>query len=202
MKKYLSQKAFGEMVGVSHAAIFKAIKDGRVVRTERGVDPEHPTNKYYAEQSGRYRDPEKNGKKVIKRGAAKTKNNQQKDNIQRQEPEPEQEIVLASTNVDAQSKYEAERRRIEAQTTKINIAIAERMGELVLREEVAKAFGKIYSVAINHFLPMGDRLAPLIAGICGTSDQETIIRVKEKVDSETTRALEELKREASRFDAN
>lgn len=202
MNRYLSQKAFAKLVGVSPAAINKALRDGRIVRTERGIDPAHPTNMYYSEQSNRYRDPQKNGKKVIKRAKKKTEKNQQVENDQDLETEPEQEIMPAGVNVDAPSKYEAERKRIEAQTTKINIAIAERMGELVLREDVSKAFGKIYSVAINHFLPMGDRLAPLISGICGTSDQEIIIKVKDKIDTEITRALEGLKREALRFDAN
>jgi hypothetical protein len=206
MKKYLTQKAFAELVGVSSAAIFKAIRDGRVVKTSRGIDPDHPTNKYYLEQTSRYRDPKTNGKKAgsksenrstKKKAKKKTaKSEQEKE----QETEREEEIVIRPKIRSGRTKANAERKRIEAQTTKLNIEIARKMGILVLREDVSKAFGKIYSVAINHFLPMGDRLAPILAGICGTSDQERVIKVKEKIDNEMTRALEELKRGTETFD--
>jgi hypothetical protein len=43
---------------------------------------------------------------------------------------------------------------------------------------------------------MGDRLSPIITGICGTSDPKITIKVKQKIDAEITRALEEIKRVA------
>lgn len=47
MPEYISQNAFAKRVGVSKQAISLAVKEGRVVRTARGIDPSHPTNNHY-----------------------------------------------------------------------------------------------------------------------------------------------------------
>lgn len=47
MAHYISQNAYAKRLGVSPAAISYAVKEGRVNRTARGIDPDHPTNKHY-----------------------------------------------------------------------------------------------------------------------------------------------------------
>jgi hypothetical protein len=49
MPDYLSQNAFAKLAGVSKQAISLAVKEGRVWRTARGIDPGHPTNKHYVQ---------------------------------------------------------------------------------------------------------------------------------------------------------
>ena len=54
MQKYLSIRAFAKLVGVSHQAVMQAIKEGRVSKTTKGIDPTHPTNMHYQHsQDGR-----------------------------------------------------------------------------------------------------------------------------------------------------
>jgi hypothetical protein len=200
MPVYYTQSEFAKKCGVVRATISRAVKVGTVAITENGIDPANPTNVYYLEQQARRHAARKRRPKTQAREVPPI------PGLPKRKPgRPPTKIVDHSSldedgNPTVYDRPAAELARVQAQTNKINLSIAERLGTLVPREEVAKAFGKIYSVSVNHLLTMGDRLAPLLAGICGTGDQETVIKLKNKIDHEITRALSELKREAAKYD--
>ena len=52
MTEYISQNKFAIMCGVSRQAVHKAIKEGRVVKTSRGIDPDNPSNQYFCSKAG------------------------------------------------------------------------------------------------------------------------------------------------------
>ncbi|MHA1286844.1 MAG: hypothetical protein ACTSPB_05510 [Candidatus Thorarchaeota archaeon] len=49
MIEYMSQAKFAKLLGITPAAVCIAIKDGRLTKTVKGIDPRHPTNRYYME---------------------------------------------------------------------------------------------------------------------------------------------------------
>jgi hypothetical protein len=206
MAIYYSQSEIARMAGVSPTAISKAVREGRVIRTPKGVDPEHPTNQYFLSQRNRFRtgDHEENGQPSGQPPIQKNNANKKRTTKSRTPKSKQKDNGTIVTTQDVELEHydrpAAEMARIQAQTNKINLSIAERLGTLVPRDEVAKAFGRIYAVSVNHLLNMGDRLAPIIAGICGASDQDAKIKIKNKIDTEITRALDELKREAAKYD--
>lgn len=85
----------------------------------------------------------------------------------------------------------------KAQTEKLKIETAEKLKLLVPVETVQKKFGTLSSVILNYFFPMGERLAPIICGICGETSPEKIKKVQKKMDDEITRALSEFKKAAA-----
>lgn len=95
------------------------------------------------------------------------------------------------------SKREADRLKAIAQAAKINAELAAYIGELIDKDQVIKLFGKIHKVQSDLFVPMGERMAPLLAAICGIADPEITNAIKLKIDEEVSRGLEELKRIAT-----
>jgi hypothetical protein len=47
MPEYFSQSAYARRLGLSRAAISKAVNQGRIYKTSQGIDPANPTNSYY-----------------------------------------------------------------------------------------------------------------------------------------------------------
>lgn len=52
MAEYITQSAFARECGVSRQALSKAIREGRVLKTSRGIDPANPANQYYKSEAG------------------------------------------------------------------------------------------------------------------------------------------------------
>lgn len=219
MERYLSQNKFAQSLGLSKQAISLAVKDGRVNRTVRGIDPNHPTNKYFAEQVLSRTEPHNprgkaNKKKKTKRKPAqKTTQNtgfthQNTPPVVHYPPSP----PVAPTSAPAAppvapsgeqgefyllpptNKAEADFHKALAATKKINMEIAAKMREMVHRDEVASAFGTLNSAIMDFFLPLGERLAPSVAGLAGSSDPEQVKEVQHAIEAEITRGLEEVKR--------
>lgn len=93
-------------------------------------------------------------------------------------------------------KSKADLEKVRATTVKIQLEIAQKMGTLILRSEVQKAFGSMSSVIVNHFLPMGDRLTEAVCAKLEVSDAEIKSEVQLVIEKEVMRALEEFKRES------
>ncbi len=47
MPDYFSQSAYAKRLGVSRQAVSIAVKEGRIYKAARGIDPTHPTNIHY-----------------------------------------------------------------------------------------------------------------------------------------------------------
>jgi len=87
-------------------------------------------------------------------------------------------------------------KRIESQTRKIDLQIAELTGEMVQRDMVKRLFGGMTSVILNLFFPISDRLSPIVCGACGVTDQIKILEVKAIIDKEIMRGLSEFKQQS------
>ena len=95
------------------------------------------------------------------------------------------------------SKAEADRLKAIAQAAKINAELSAYVGDLIEKSQVNRLFGRIHYVQSDLFIPIGDRLAPVLAAMCDRSDPETINAIKIKIDEEIFRGLAELKRVTS-----
>lgn len=183
----LNQSDFARICGVTKQAITLAIASGRVMRTEDGIDPEHPINQKFLRNIDRER--QMRGKKndnQRKKGRSGEGRGGEDWKIGAEDNSP------AAIGINVKSNYEIE--KIKAQTEQIKLAIAERMEILIVREEVDKLMGDLYAVIINYFFPFGDRLAPLIAGKCKMTNPDVILQIKTIIDDEMIKALTEIKR--------
>ncbi len=208
----ISQAAFARLAGVSKPAIFKAIRSGKLQLTEsKKIDDRDPLSIHYL------RSQLERGKKDIKKETVKLiKAKKMPDPVQKQpdltankEDKPsnvvdqKQSVISPSAgetdhlyqNLIDKDSLDAELKKV--QTEKIKISNAEKLKLLVPMDIMKKKFGKISGVILNYFFPMGDRLAPLVCGLCGVTDSEIVKKVKNKIDAEVTRSLAEFKKEAS-----
>lgn len=87
--------------------------------------------------------------------------------------------------------------RIKTQTATEKMKLAKEMGVLILTSMVDKLFDKLYAIILNHFHPLGARLASVLSDIAGVTDPAITLEIKKAIDKETARGLNEFKREAS-----
>lgn len=182
---FKTKSEFARMLGVSPQAINKACNTGKLDLVAEGKK-----SKIYleGELTGEYirsgtdqrnrADDQKTTKRKKKKKSADIK-------------EPLTRITVPKNH---SSKHDAEIKRIEAQTANLQLKFAEQMKAVILLEKVDKKFGNLSSILLNHFHPLGDRLAPIIAGLCGVNDHEKILEIKKIIDKEIFRGLEETKR--------
>jgi len=181
----VSKSEFARTVGVAPSSINKAIKNGRLRVVGEGrkakINLEDELTREYQKADSEQRRTS---------GTQKTK----KKTINTKAPPPqerERQYIIPDSNV---SKHQADTDRIKAQTALTHIKIAEQMKILILREKVDKNFGNMASILLNHFHPLGTRLAPILAGLCGVTDQEIVLKIEKTINKEVFRGLEEFKR--------
>lgn len=187
---------FAKMAGVSPPAISKAIRTGHVIETDGKIDITIRKNAIYLSlsqnkrthgelnDSGEVKPDKKPPRKRIKRAP------RQQNNVQIIQDEPQDWL-----NPNEMTKEEADVRRVNAMTANLRLKYAKDLKILILRETVNGVFQNIYSVAVNYFLTLSDRLSPIIASMCKVSDQKIVIEIKDLIEEEVNRALDELKRQ-------
>lgn len=218
MKTYLSLREYAKLLSISHSTVQLAIREGRLYRFAKGIDPNHPTNLYFAkrtrERIAKKKKKERAAKKkVTKKTEVKNKSTPSLDDMLGTDPESsskgknkklksESEKPIEDyleDNKTTYTKYDADVEKVKMQTAHLQLKLAEQVKLFIRKNLVDKAFGQLHSVATNHFLNLGDRLAPILAGYCGNSDPEVIKQIKEKIDFESTRGLDEIKRITKEF---
>jgi hypothetical protein len=164
----MTRSEFAKRCGVSPAAITQAVEAGSVKIGKTGrIDPAHMTNLNYYERI----------KSRISPGAMPKKNGRK--------PTP---------GTEGWTKTDADIAKANAQTAKIHMEIAQRMGALLLTEEVDRCFGDIYGAFSNHVLTFGQRMAPVICSSLDAVGVEAVLRVQKILDDEHERILEDVRR--------
>jgi hypothetical protein len=183
---------FSRLAGVSRAAVTKAVQRGEIVEVDGRIDITDPVNASYL-ASNRDRRPKVDSakSKPKKRNTTKTKTDLPKFKPKKSKPDKDETPL----NISPGDKERYEILKTQAQTASIQLKYAKELKILILRELVEGAFQRLYAVAVNYFLVLGDRLAPILASLCRETDQAVIIEMKSRIDKEVTRALEELKRQ-------
>jgi hypothetical protein len=196
----INKSQFAKLAGVSRNAIGKAVTAGAVICINGKIDIDHPTNKAYLQID---RNPKKKEtSKIIKTPEkpypgkkGKVADKPEKEKAKKNGTKIRNTISLPPGHM---SKTDADIARLQVVTAKEKVNLAQKMETLILRESVGKLFGGMHSVVLNYFFPLGDRLTPIIGGICGVSDPKDLLKIKTVIDKEVMRGLSEFKREAEK----
>jgi len=80
----------------------------------------------------------------------------------------------------------------------VSISLAEKMGKLIPSEFMFSFWENIMGSLKSNFMPLDDRLANDICAICGTTDNKTVLKVKEKISDEIMNSLSRVKMSAEK----
>lgn len=204
---YKTMAEFSRMCSISRSAITQAVERKEVKVSENGkINPKQRLNAQFLE----YKQRQYAEKLLLK--AEKEVTKVEKETVaepvkKKAKPRPRQartvkikpdkgelggEALKKATGT--VTKMDVEILRIEAQTTKINMEIAEKSGRFYLKEQVDDVFGKLSATFANLVHPLGQRLASDICDLCEVTEPKIILQVQGIIDVENERAIDEVKR--------
>lgn len=198
MSMNFNKSEFASVCHTTVSVIIDAIQKGKLVFDNNGIDYENPINRHFA--LSRQKEFKKR-KKIIDK--VDYNEDIDIDDFLFNENPMVKEVASALSDlnntlddINGNGEYthaDAKLEHTQAQTAKIHAELARRMNVLILREKVDRAFAQFYSVVVNQFLTLGDRLSPIIAGHCGKVDPETIQWIKDKIDKDITKSIKAIK---------
>jgi hypothetical protein len=205
---WVNQSEFARLVGVSKAAISKAIKGGRVIKDpSHGIDIDHPANVDYRnsqhDSRTRRKDSARKPKKPKKAKPKPKKLPPASDKAMPVEEveyyrEPEHEALLETYDLNGNAfidRATADRLKVIEQARTLEIKRLKERGKLVDREHVSRIFNMLYKIDTGELRPLGDKLAPEVAAICGISgDSEIERKISSYIEDEIYKTLEHIKR--------
>jgi hypothetical protein len=115
MASYLTQYKYAKLLGVSKQAVNWAVKDGRVVLTERGIDPEHIVNLQFAANA-------KLRSKEVKTGTIRNRK-------KREKKEAEKKRIEIQTEKDLEEEEQKEIAKKEQKKTEEKIPTLDELDE-------------------------------------------------------------------------
>jgi hypothetical protein len=209
--RWVNQSKFAELAGVSRAAISLAIKRGRVIRQGKmGIDLEDPVNVTYLQSENDSRTRSKKPKKTTKKPKPTKKSKPKPKKLppasEKAQPveeveyyhEPEHEALLETYDLNGNAfidRATADRLKVIEQARTLEIKRLKERGKLVDREHVSRIFNMLYKIDTGELRPLGDKLAPEVAAICGISgDSEIERKISSYIEDEIYKTLEHIKR--------
>jgi hypothetical protein len=157
---FLNQTDFAKLAGVTKGAITQAKKEGRIIVSDKGVDPLDPINEKY----------------VYEIAARKKHDSRNPNSRPRKKHQP---LTKADMQV----------RQMEIKTHLLKVELEKIVGSLIPREQVSDTFVSLYSAIMSYFLSLPDRLTPLVVGACEVSDPEMALEVKKLLSADIERGL-------------
>jgi len=206
----VTQIEFARMAGITKQAVASLIAT-RTIKKEKdkagksGINLDAAKTKIYLSSKTSKIEIRKIKKKAKAAKAAKTKQKSKKPAKEKEEKEPDKKV---SSDLDkaeagliraAESRELLEMEKIRAQTVQIKLKTAAEMKKIIPTELVEKIFMRISGGFAIHFLTMGERLAGQLAGIAGTVEPEKVLAIKQKIDDDQSRSIQELKKTISLF---
>lgn len=186
----LNQTDYARHVGTTRMTISKKVKAGYVILTDdKMVDTENPVNlefeKYIRDRKKRGFDKGRTGRPI---GISTPKIVPRVDFSQDLAyPEKAEDLIRHPKSFADQLKV------IEAWEDK-RLSNAERRGELIDRALVKKFISRLYAIDTNEFLAAKDKIANIIAGLCGVTDDGKISEIGMAVHAELYKTLSHIKR--------
>jgi hypothetical protein len=189
---YLSRADYAELLGLSRAAITRAVNEQRIHLTSKGIDPDHPTNQYYAEKIL----SRKSDSSAINRAATPPPKYEEQTTLPLFDVTGDMSefVTDQERHMGFMSKSDIERMKLYKQVTLMDIKERKERGELVSRESAQKLLAKLFMVDSKEWRTMGDRLADELAALGGIEDSETIIKFHERIEAEVFKTLQHIKR--------
>lgn len=173
-KEYLTKAALSRLAGVSGAAVTKAVAEGRLVETKRGIDPSDPINKLFVElhrAEDRQRRPGSSSKLPGRNGSRKGGG----DSIYAMR-------ILADTELKREQTATHRQRRLE------------RMGLLVEKDLVDKHMAILGNEVKTRLLDLPARIFPQLAALVKSGREEEAFT---KLEAEISEAVKRIKEKAT-----
>lgn len=188
----VNQAEFSRRAKVSRQSIAKAIKNGQLRLVEKDnkklIDLHDALSVKYLQNSNPNRQIAQEKKGIAPKQEKKKEFDPFSEELD--DEDDDEEDLLAS------SKLRDE--KLKAQIQKLKVETAYKLGSLIERSSVEKAFDKQSSVILNYLFPLGDRLSSKIAGYFDSNEQDKINLIKKTIDKEVMRALDGFKDEAAK----
>lgn len=205
MATHLTRERFAELCGVTRQAISLAVKQERIHLTRRRIDPDHPTNRHYKQQSrNRRRQPAPiSGAPASPIGTelppgdpavAKTLNTPPRLSSSQTEMknlDPEADATVYRNQIDVAKALE--------QMKGLQIKNEKERNELISRNLVKQFFSELYSVETTEFMTMAERMGPEIASLFGIDDPADVIEVGKHIQGEITKSLGHVEQVMEKF---
>jgi len=190
----LTQKGYADHVGTTRVTINKKVKSGSVILTdEKLVDTENPVNiefeEYIRSRRRKGSDAKKTGRPVGQPQPPKVIRPVQILDFSNGAGYPERPEDLLSQP----SSFAEQVKTIEAWMDK-KLKNMEKRGELVQRKVIEKLFSRLFAVHQNQFLVSSDRIANMVAGLCGVNEDAKILELSNAVQIELYKTLAHIKR--------
>lgn len=205
--KYLDQRAFAKLVGVSQQAVSGALRRGTLVWSfsddgkKDGINPKEPKNVAYIDRiqnsnSGNRRDVQiaKNAERQLSGDTSSINiGNGSGGGHLAPSGDPNQYTQAFVDNKVQQA--ELNRTRI----AKVQIELAKEMKELLPLKYVKKWWDIVSGSLHNNILSLGDSLADELAAICGVTDPAVVEEVRESIDKALVSSLSQVQSKALEF---
>lgn len=160
----LTMNAYAKRRGVSHTAVAKAVKAGRISRTAEGlIDPE-AADRQWAENT----DPSKPLNSVT--GTPRLRRTMDSPSMSSSNPET---TSTAQGGLPPYSQSRAIREAYEARLRKLEYEV--RIGKLISADEVKVIAFNIARLTRDKLMGIPDRLAPILAGISDSHEAHKLL---------------------------
>ncbi len=194
---------FSNIAKVSRQAIAIAIKRKRLINLGKGRRTQIDLDCRYAKRYLSELRAKRAGPEISKKEKAEIKEKKVKERsayVEKLKEKVEEELKNPTVDgSNANTKHNLEKEKIKSTTRKTKIEIAQKMEILIHRDQVDKVFGNLYSIILNYFFPIGDRLSNSIAGVFGVKDVTRLVEVKDMIDKEIMRGLSQFKKECEKL---
>lgn len=205
MAGLISRVEFAQLCGITPQGVHRAIKRERVHLTQGKVDPDHPTNRHYREQS-RNRGaaqspapaappPPAGPKSAQPPGSKSKKTNGLTEHAQAQLEQ--NEIVERQTTI--KFKNEADLQKTIEQHKALQLKNDAARNQLISRDLVKRVFGELYQIETTELLTLGEKISPEIAALFGLDDQQAVLDVGKVIQKEISKTLEHVELTIDKF---
>jgi hypothetical protein len=179
---------------VSRVTIFKKVKAGILIKSERGIDPDLPTNREYEERCKMRLSAASEPKEVEKPAKKKPKSKSKPKNGNGNGSLDSNSNGNGQLNLELVDRNEAERLKIIEQVLNYQIKTQKDRQELVERALVKRVWSKLYAVDTAELHPLGEKIGADLAAFFGHDDSEAKLKSKQLIDKHVFNALQHIKR--------
>lgn len=183
----MTKSEFSRYSGVARPSIYKAIDKNRLVTTKTGkLDVTNQINAdFVLAHSGKTVTPPPEPKKPTKKVSKRRPPIQNAETFDLNNLPRDLETLSASS---------ANKLKTIEQIRQYQVKTDEMRKELVKRDTVRAVFSKLYMIDVNQWRTLGPAVAPELAAIAGTDDEETILRMANEIEKEVFKILKQCKR--------
>lgn len=193
----MTKSSYAETLNISKAAVSQNIGKGKIIVNAEGlIDPDDPVNSLFSKYTAGRQQSGHDKKRTGRPKGSLSRN--KPDNCTVLPPIHRNDVSYPETAEDLvqQEGWQnlAQSLKVAAAFEKTRIENAKEKGKLIDREIVKKFVSKLYAIDQNEFLVSSQKIAHLVAGICGVNEDAKILELETAIQSELYKTLSHIKR--------